>query len=199
MPLLDAAGSLDVVEIDPEVYWQACIMAIRKVLNTPSERSSDGGGISTLCISSQGETLICLDARGQPTRKAIVWLDNRAAREAVEALAGRMVQLPVESIAFQLAALASGVLSQNLGLGRGQHAVEAPQDGRAVFVMPWHGHTLLGTTERPYHDDSDKIEPTQEEIDCLLTVYRHSFPERSQQLLSAWAGLRVLPPSQRSA
>lgn len=84
-------------------------------------------------------------------------------------------------------------------VARGCYYVEAPQDGRAVFVMPWHDRTLLGTTERPYHDDPDQVQPTQQEVDYLLSVYQHYFPERSRDVLDAWAGLRVLPPSNGSA
>ncbi len=38
--------------------------------------------IVALAISSQGETLIPVDETGAPTRRAIVWLDNRAVEEA---------------------------------------------------------------------------------------------------------------------
>lgn len=84
-------------------------------------------------------------------------------------------------------------------VSRGCYYVEAPQDGRAVFVMPWRDRTLLGTTERPYHDDPDQVQPTHQETDYLLSVYKHYFPDRSRDVLDAWAGLRVLPPSQGTA
>lgn len=84
-------------------------------------------------------------------------------------------------------------------LERGCYYLEAPQDGRAVFVMPWYDRILLGTTERPYHDSPDAIEPTQQETDYLLTVYRHYFPERSQEVVGSWAGLRVLPQAESAA
>ena len=35
----------------------------------------------------------------------------------------------------------------------GIYYVESPTDGRAVFVMPWHGATLIGTTETPYRGE----------------------------------------------
>lgn len=40
--------------------------------------------IDALAIDTQGETLIFLDGQGKPLTNAIVWLDNRAAKEAVE-------------------------------------------------------------------------------------------------------------------
>ena len=67
------------VELDAEVYWLALCKAVRNAI-----RSSGRGAesVRALAISSQGETLIPLDRDGRPTRRAIVWLDNRAVREA---------------------------------------------------------------------------------------------------------------------
>ena len=36
----------------------------------------------------------------------------------------------------------------------GIYYVESPSDGRAIFVMPWQGATLIGTTETPFHGDT---------------------------------------------
>ena len=76
--------------------------------------------------------------------------------------------------------------------------VEA-EDGRAVFVMPWQGETLIGTTERPYHGDPAEVAPTLEEKAYLLRTLKQYFPEtrplQLSELSDAWAGLRVLPQS----
>jgi xylulokinase len=67
------------VELEVEVYWQALGRAVRNAI----QRSGlDGGSVKALAISSQGETLIPLNQEGQPTRRAIVWLDNRSVQEA---------------------------------------------------------------------------------------------------------------------
>ena len=81
-------------------------------------------------------------------------------------------------------------------LEHGPYYLEAPQDQRAVFVMPWQGHLLLGTTETPYQGDPASVTPLPQECDYLLEVLQHYFPRFSQQsvtLLDAFAGLRVLP------
>lgn len=78
-------------------------------------------------------------------------------------------------------------------LRRGIYYVEAPGDRRAVFAIPWKGHTMIGTTETPYDGDPAAIEPTRAEIDYLLDTYRAHFPAWRGELLDAWAGLRVLP------
>ena len=51
---------------------------------------------------------------------------------------------------------------------RGVYYLEAPRDRRAVFVMPWYEHTLVGTTEKLYEGDPANVIATQEEIDYLL-------------------------------
>lgn len=84
-------------------------------------------------------------------------------------------------------------------ISKGIYYVEAPQDQRAVFVMPWYGKTLLGTTEKIYHGDPAQVAPTQQEVDYLLTVLQHYFPSHSQVVEQSFAGLRVLPASDSAA
>jgi len=64
-------------EIDPEIYWQACVSTTQKVLKQTGIKD-----IAAVSVSSQGETMVVLDAYGKPVYPAIVWLDNRAEREA---------------------------------------------------------------------------------------------------------------------
>jgi glycerol-3-phosphate dehydrogenase len=71
--------------------------------------------------------------------------------------------------------------------------LEAPQDQRAVFIMPWYGKTLVGTTEVLYKGDPAKVEPLPQEIDYLLETYSTHFPGRDLEILDQFAGLRVLP------
>ncbi len=75
-----------------------------------------------------------------------------------------------------------------------RYYTEAPQDGRAVFVMPHREGTLIGTTERPFTGDPDTVAASAEEIAYLSECYRHYFPQREPpQILASFAGLRVLP------
>jgi len=88
-------------------------------------------------------------------------------------------------------------------LSHGIYYVEAPADGRAVFVMPWNGNTLVGTTETRFRGDPCAVAPTDDEVDYLLATLSHYFPRyrgRGKcQLVSAFAGLRVLPAGEGSA
>ncbi len=79
--------------------------------------------------------------------------------------------------------------------GRMDHGVyylEAPRDRRAVFVMPWHENTLVGTTETPYQGDPAAVRPLPGEIDYLKETLEHYFPRHGGDVLDSIAGLRVL-------
>ncbi|MBQ4088212.1 MAG: hypothetical protein IJC78_08205 [Clostridia bacterium] len=66
----------DCVEFDAEQYWVLVKEAIDEL--------SASYEIYALSIDTQCETLIVTDENGKPLRKAIVWLDNRAAKQADE-------------------------------------------------------------------------------------------------------------------
>ncbi len=85
------------------------------------------------------------------------------------------------------------------GLAQGCYYLEAPQDKRAVFLLPWGKHALLGTTERVYSGDPAAVTVLPEEERYLLAVLQHYFPQHSQQVVSRFAGLRVLPISADTA
>jgi glycerol-3-phosphate dehydrogenase len=80
---------------------------------------------------------------------------------------------------------------------QGIYYVESPRDGRAVFVMPWHESTLIGTTETRFRGDPARVAPQPREVAYLLEILRHYFPRyadlQASGLLGAFAGLRVLP------
>jgi glycerol-3-phosphate dehydrogenase len=75
--------------------------------------------------------------------------------------------------------------------------VESPRDGRAVFVMPWHGKLMVGTTETRFRGDPGTVAPTATEVHYLLGVLKHYFPRfrpnEACEVLGGFAGLRVLP------
>ena len=76
---------------------------------------------------------------------------------------------------------------------RGVFYVEAPQDRRAVFIMPWYDKMLVGTTETVYTGEPGYEAPLPAEIEYLRNVFRTYFPTMSDQVLESYAGLRVLP------
>jgi glycerol-3-phosphate dehydrogenase len=88
-------------------------------------------------------------------------------------------------------------------LAAGIYYVESPLDGRAVFVMPWYGATLIGTTETPYVGEPDDVHPLQAEEEYLLAVVHHYFPGLKHfsraDITQRFAGLRVLPAASQAA
>ena len=78
----------------------------------------------------------------------------------------------------------------------GDSAIMVPHtpDGRVLFVVPWHDHILVGTTDIAVDAISLEPRPMEEEIDFILTnsaKYLSTPPKRSD-VLSAYAGLRPL-------
>jgi glycerol-3-phosphate dehydrogenase len=72
--------------------------------------------------------------------------------------------------------------------------VPRTRDGRVLFVIPWHGHALAGTTDTPL--DAPSLEPRalEEEIEFVLeTAGRYlSRPPSRADVLAVYAGLRPL-------
>lgn len=71
--------------------------------------------------------------------------------------------------------------------------LEAPQDGRAIFLLPWGEHSLLGTTEQAFAGDPQTVSVSAVEQEYLLTTARHYFPQQTFTVIDKFAGLRVLP------
>jgi glycerol-3-phosphate dehydrogenase len=68
------------------------------------------------------------------------------------------------------------------------------RDGRVMFAIPWHGHTLVGTTDTPTPEVTLEPEPLEEEIAFVLETageYLHKAPSRSD-ILSMFVGIRPL-------
>ena len=88
-------------------------------------------------------------------------------------------------------------------LASGIYYVESPSDGRAVFVMPWQGATLIGTTETPFRGEPDRVQPLPEEEEYLLAVARRYFPAvrgmTRADIVRRFDGLRVLPAASQAA
>lgn len=67
-------------------------------------------------------------------------------------------------------------------------------DGRVMFGIPWHGHTLIGTTDTPIAEPSLEPRPLQEEISFLLDTASRYLRVRPalDDVRSVFAGIRPL-------
>lgn len=75
--------------------------------------------------------------------------------------------------------------------------LRSPVDQRVVFILPWKGMTLLGTTEDMYEGNPDGVSPLEADIDYILAsanFYLKS-PVLKQDIICSFAGLRWLAES----
>lgn len=74
--------------------------------------------------------------------------------------------------------------------------IEARQDGRPYFIIPWNGLYMIGTTDIRYEGDLDRIIASEEEIEYLLKETNMAIPDAElvrEDVLYTWAGVRPLP------
>jgi glycerol-3-phosphate dehydrogenase len=107
---------------------------------------------------------------------------------------------------------ASGIArEQMIGGVRGSHLLlptfeAAPQcatyaeavDGRPIFVIPWNGQVMVGTTEVADSGDPAAAQTSPEEAAYLWNSFTRLFPRSgltTADIRAAWAGVRPLPYS----
>ncbi len=66
--------------------------------------------------------------------------------------------------------------------------------GRSIFVLPWLGQTLVGTTDNDYEGELEHIRPSDEDVDYLLDAVNDFFGVSLQpeDVAGAYAGVRPL-------
>jgi len=65
-------------------------------------------------------------------------------------------------------------------------------DDRVFFLIPWHGYSLLGTTDTFYDGDPNKAAVEKTDVDYLLKAFSLYFPQLHPEIISSFAGLRPL-------
>ena len=74
--------------------------------------------------------------------------------------------------------------------------VEAQADGRPYFIVPWLNLYLIGTTDRHYEGDLDRVKADDDEIDYLIAETNRVIPTAQlsrQDVLFTYSGVRPLP------
>jgi glycerol-3-phosphate dehydrogenase len=78
-----------------------------------------------------------------------------------------------------------------------------PDDGRRIFVYPWEGRTIIGTTDIQHADDLESAASiTPAELDYLLRAARPLYSDRPPgraDVISTWSGVRPIIVSGKSA
>jgi glycerol-3-phosphate dehydrogenase len=104
-------------------------------------------------------------------------MDDPAARPTVAPSQGVHLVLPREFLPTQTALM-----------------VPRTDDGRVLFVVPWHGKAIVGTTDTSVPSAEVEPKPLEDEIEFLVTHARRYLsrdPERGD-VLAVYAGLRPL-------
>jgi glycerol-3-phosphate dehydrogenase len=73
-------------------------------------------------------------------------------------------------------------------------AIVPAGEGRTIFVLPWLGRTLIGTTDNDYEGPLEHIPPSGEDVDYLLHACNDFFGSTlsRENLTGAYAGVRPL-------
>ncbi|MCP5484422.1 MAG: glycerol-3-phosphate dehydrogenase/oxidase [Spirochaetales bacterium] len=72
-------------------------------------------------------------------------------------------------------------------------------EGRHFFVLPWRGHSLIGTTDRPYEGNPDDYQVSRQSIEHFLREINASLstePIDYKDIVFAYGGLRPLTDTQ---
>ncbi len=88
------------------------------------------------------------------------------------------------------------VVSPFAGAPNDAFYVEAAADGRPLFIIPWNGQYLIGTTDIRYDDTLDTIRASRAEVDYLVAETNRVFPQAKLSIADinfAYAGVRPLP------
>lgn len=128
---------------------------------------------STTTINAAGPWATKVLENVQPTQKSI----------SIDLVQGTHIILPIQ-------------------LGDVIFYIESPVDKRPIFVLPWYGETMVGTTESLFDDEPSKTYPLEQEIDYLLDAFFYYFPKYKNKKLkikNQFSGLRVLPRTQKDA
>lgn len=69
------------------------------------------------------------------------------------------------------------------------------EEGRHFFIIPWRGHSLIGTTDRLYDGDPDDFKVSEKDIEGLVTDTNKNFPGANltrDDVLYFYGGLRPI-------
>jgi sugar (pentulose or hexulose) kinase len=124
-------------EQDPEIYWQAVVASCQALWTQGGVRPDE---ISGLTLTTQRDTMVCVDAAGKVLRPAIVWLDQRRC-ESPPDLGG------LWNLAFRLAGATQLVKHMQAEAEANWLAQHEPQLWRStdkfLFLSGWLSHRLV--------------------------------------------------------
>jgi len=142
--------------------------------------------------------------------KVLLWEGGRVRGAVVQdRLTGKEVEVHAKAVVNATGPLADGVrrlldphLPPLLTLSSGAHLVldyplkaglliPRTQDGRVLFLLPYRGMALLGTTDLPAEPEPCPL-PREEEVAYLLQEIRPYLGDLASRVRASWSGLRPL-------
>ena len=127
------------VELPVERYWRAFKDGLADAL---SKSGVSGTQLLSVGISAQGETLVFLDAEGRELGNAIVWMDNRAQKEAQE-LNAHFPPSVTCSVTGQVSIVPTWPAAKVLWLRRNRPEIFA-RVAKVLLLEDWFIHRLTG-------------------------------------------------------
>ena len=74
------------------------------------------------------------------------------------------------------------------------------EDERVMFVLPWNGNTIVGTTDvEKFSGTKDNPHASKEEIDYLIRHVKKYFDIENIEYTSSWSGIRALIDDQNNS
>ncbi len=222
--LLSGLSSLSRFSIARSAHAALRTQGLQKVFRYWDGQTDDVQLTRAVIRSAQenGAELLCpaklLQAQQQADGYLLTVQEGRAADDAEQPLPSRQLQTDYlvncsgPWINQVLGLVAPLPQQRNCELVKGSHLVirekisseafylEAPADGRAIFLLPWGENSLLGTTEQPFRgDDPQAVAVSPQERAYLLETAHHYFPTSNFTVMDEFAGLRVLPSGDNRA
>ena len=181
-------------------YWDGQFDDARLAITLARTAQAHGATLANYCaatsLASDGKRLAGVNVTDRESGRSFL-VRSRCVINATGVWADRLLRNGTSAKAPPLVAPSQGVhLSFDRSFLPTTSALFWPKtsDGRVLFVIPWLGKTIVGTTDSKRADAQEEPEPLPGEIDYLLRECANFFavPPRRADILSAWVGLRPL-------
>jgi glycerol-3-phosphate dehydrogenase len=146
--------------------------------------TKDGNAVSKVRIKD------CLSGKTQETTGGVIinvaghWANN---------ILKMVIKYPINTVRTTM-----GVHLVTPKLSNNAIVLFAKRDGRLIFVIPWQGYSLIGTTDTEYSGDLDTMYAVSDDVNYLVQETRYAFPGlKKEDIYYTFAGLRSLVGSHK--
>ena len=87
------------------------------------------------------------------------------------------------------------VTADAIGLTNAALVLPETEDQRVMFLVPWRGHAVVGTTDTPYEADREHPLTSSDDVAYMVRHLEEYLDVQQPEILSSWSGLRVLAGS----